>query len=426
MGSDIPVLKTEVPLALPNEPQPSIDQLSTKLYNETHSSVLRITTDRDKPLTGFVAADDAHIVTSARSLLGSTEQFAQGPDGKRYKLELEKMDDIKDLAVLRIEKGSISGAKPLPLGDLESLNPDDRVWAMGFPEAVVSNEPYMSPGYVRGMSAPIILLRSTSPQIMERLQDKLTGLTGAEKDDATNYLSSMAVESKTHVEIGVGGGPMIQSDGKVIGVTRMTNGADIRSGQTIAAPVEDVKSLLDGKGNFEFKYHQAAEPWAEKILSTWHNDKASAIADTGIGAALAGSLYMGARAFPLTASTAVGSFGLFKLAGDLNHLTQSTDTIDGIKWGSSTLADISTVGGAALACVPRFRAYGLALAGLGLAGRAAADFIQSHTVLSETKRVDGGDAEKPPFNFDKFLSTLPEKQTKKQADKSADKSAEKQ
>jgi hypothetical protein len=417
MGSDIPVLKTEVPMALPNEPQPGVDQLSTKLYNETHNSVVKITTDKNKPLSGFVAGDDAHIVTSARNLIGTTEQFAQGPDGKRYKLQLEKMDDIKDLAVLRIENGSIPNAKPLALGDLESLNPDDRVWAMGFPEAVVSREPYLSPGYVRGMSAPIVLLRSISPQNMEMLHEKMKDLNDAQKEDATKYLSSMAVESKTHVEVGVGGGPIIQSDGQVIGVTRMTNGADIRSGQTIAAPVEDVKALLEGKGNFEFKYHQSAEPWAEKYLSNWHNDKGAACAETGLGAAIAGGLYMGSKAFPLTASTAVGSYGLFKFAGDLNHLTQSTDTMDGIKWGSSTLADIGTVAGAALAYVPRYRAYGLALAGIGLAGRAAVDFIQNHTVLGETKRLEGGEADKPPFNFDTFLATLPETKAKSAPEK---------
>jgi S1-C subfamily serine protease len=409
MGSElIPVLKPEVPMSLPNEPQPAVDQVSAKLYQDARAGVVRLGIDNTKAASGFLV-DDAHVVTSARNLIGSKEQFAFGPDGKRYKLELEKLDDLQDLALLKVNKGKIAGTHSLPLGDTESLEADDKLWAIGFPKSAGANVPYLAPGYIRGLANPIGLLENVDHKLAGKLREKLNGMDDGAKSEAAQYLEKTAIENKLQVEPGFAGAPMLQKEGKVAAMTTLTSGVDTVKGQTMAAPVEDIKTFLAGNGRFTFSYKNVAADWAEQYKSDWQNDKLKAVVDTALTGAMVGAAakygYLAAERFPLVGSigaAGISTFGLVRLSGDLNHLLQSTDRTDSWKYGLASLSDLGTAGGAAMALVPKLRGYGLAIAGIGLAGRAATDFITNHHVLAQERRIEG-DPVRPPFNLDTLL-----------------------
>ena len=101
MGTEIqniPALKPGLDIALPGDPQPLVDETARKLYDEASSAVLKVVTDKARTGSGFLVEDGTKLITTARNLIGTKEQFVVGPDGKRYKAEIETMDDINDLA----------------------------------------------------------------------------------------------------------------------------------------------------------------------------------------------------------------------------------------------------------------------------------------------------------------------------------------
>ena len=399
---DIPVLKTEVLAALPNEPQPRIDEASAKLYEEANKSIVKIGYSNGRGSTGFVVGDGSHVLTTATNIGESKEQTAIGPDGKRYKLELEKMDDLTNLALMKIKKGEIPGTKPLEFGDTQKLNSDDRVWALSFPRAIDSSKPYLSPGYVRGVDLPINLLSSMNPELPVLLQQKLHGMDLEKGGEAGAYLMQPLLDTRLHVEIGSGGAPVLDDKGKVIGIVSMTNGMQAQTGDTLSTPVEYAQGLMDGKGKFEFKYKASGADWAETHRSNWENDKTQAILETTAGGFMAGITAVGASRFPVIGAIAAGGYGLVNLTSDTNRFLTSTESADSWKYGLSAVSDLGTISGAAMMLTQNLRGYGLALASVGLAGRLATDFIRNRWVLDDRSRLEG-DPKRPPFNLDDFL-----------------------
>ncbi|MBX9687466.1 MAG: serine protease [Candidatus Obscuribacterales bacterium] len=402
MGSELPVLKLELPMALPNEAQPAADAAARKLYEASSSSVLQITTDKARTGTAFVIEDGSKIVTTARNVLGSTEQFASGPDGKRYKLEIEKLDDLSDLAVLKIKNGQIPGTKALSFGDTRSLSEDDKVFGLSVPKDSNASIPYISPGYLRGVSTPAELLLSVDKKQLSNMAKRLM-LSGKEEQiDAQLYMSQPAMESRMHMQAGSSGAPVLNEKGQVIGISMLSNAREPELGQTLVQPAESAANLAAGKGAFEFSYRYKSADWTEEFASNLHNDKLKAAVDTGL-IGFAGYLgYRGASRYPMLASCGIAAYGLSSLSTDAGRFLHSTESRDTWKYGLATLADAGTVGGAVLTLAPKLRGYGLALAGVGIAGRAATDFIANRWALDGTRRLVG-DPNRAPFSLDKLM-----------------------
>lgn len=402
LEQNIPVLKPGLDIVRPNEPQPQVDELAQKLYMDARPGVVKIVTDKEKTNTGFIVqdGDSNKVVTTARAALNAQEHFALGVDGKRYKLEIESLDDLNDLAVMKISKGQIPGSKPLELGSAKDITEDMHLYGLGVPQKY--NEPYLSPGYVRELSSPIKMLAGMNPEVIMQMRMKGMMLDPISQMESRAVLGRPLIESKTHMQRGGGGGPVLDETGKVVGVLQLSNGAAPLVGQTLIGPADAVTNLLANKGRFDVTYKKTGEPWTEEFRAKYEESKLASLGSLMVAGGIGYAGYLGANRYPLVAGGALAAYGLKSFAEDGSKFLSSSDSTDSLKYGLATVADVGTAAGAVMSFIPRARAYGFALAGLGVAGRAATDFIQNHLVVDKISRKNAEDT-RPPLTLDTFI-----------------------
>lgn len=401
MGSErenIPVLKPGLEMIPSIEPQPGLDETGRKLFNDTHNAILKVVSDKEKTATGFLIEDGTRFITTARAVLDTKEQFAIGPDGKRHKAEIQSLDDINDIAVLRLKGGQIPGTKTVELGSSADLEEDQKVYTMSIPGK--ASEPYMAPGYARGLMSPIQLLASMSPAVVGAIQMKSRELDFPSKMEARMLLGRPLYETKTHIERGSGGGPMFDESGKVIAMTQLSNGTNPSLGRTLSSPAEAADALLKSGGKFDVSYKASGEAWAEQFREKLSENKLEAAGSALVVGGLGYAGYLSAQRFPLMGG-GVAAYGLYKFSSDAEQLLSSSDSTDKLKYGLATVSDLGTAAGGVMTFAPKLRGYGLALAAVGIVGRAGSDFIRNHWQVDEFKRKDGSN--RPPASFDKLL-----------------------
>lgn len=400
-NQNIPVLKPGLDIARSNEPQPELDETGRKLYEEASKAVVKVVSDKEKTGTGFIVGDGTKFITTARAVLDSKEQFAVGPDGKRYKAEIELMDDLNDLAVLRLTKGAIAGTKALELGSSKDLEEDQKLYTFTIPTK--ADEVYVSPGYGRGVMTPIQLLAGMDPNIGRKLQMKAFGMDMVQQMEARAMLGRPLFETKTHIQRGGGGGPMLDESGKVVGITQLSNGVDSTLGKTLSSPVEAAQFLLQKGGRYDVTYKQSAEPWAEEFKKSMDESKLVAAGSVMVAGGLGYAGYLGLNRFPVVGGGALAGYGLMKFTNDASNFLSSSDSKDSLKYGLASASDLSTFAGGAMTFIPKVRGIGMILAAAGIVGRAGSDFIPNHLVVDELKRKDG--STRPPASFDKLIGS---------------------
>ena len=199
------------------------DLLLSEIYNKTQRSVVSITTKINPMLieqtnitsgntsgmvssfdpaidipfaegSGFVYDEDGHIVTNYHVLKGGTSVDVRFLDGNSYSANLVGKDPYSDLAVLQVDPSALfmENLVPLPLASSSSLKVGQHVVAIGNPL-----------GYSGTMTEGII------SQLNIILSDK----------DAGVFLPQI-IQVDVPITHGSSGGPLLNLDGQVIGVTK--------------------------------------------------------------------------------------------------------------------------------------------------------------------------------------------------------------
>lgn len=377
----IPVLKIEQELKLLPELYPDADETTRRLYAEVQPSIVQVRTDKGAGSGFFVDGEgrvvtDAHVVQDASEIIGITRE------GKRYKASLEKLDDINDLAVLKLENLPASQSKPLALGRSDTLAADARVWALGHPQGV--RPVYISPGYFRLGMTPLEFKLMEGPEAQLPLVKEMMRMSPKELADVEAYLARSVLHTKVHIEPGNSGGPLVDDKGQVVGVADWVEGNHSNSYFT---PAEKVKELVQDKNHkFEFTHAFAGADWANTYKWQWKNMTPVAITETGLAGL---SAYGLSRWLPRATAVGVGIIGINKLGDDASSYFNSTDSRDSLKYGVASGSDIVMTAGAVARFIPATRAYSLALMGAGVIGRLSADFIPNRLIVTDIKRKDG-------------------------------------
>lgn len=165
--------------------------------------------------TGFVVSDDGFIVTNAHVVLGARRATVTFGEDRDIDAEIKGVDLNTDLAVLKVDPKDHS-LQPLALGTAKRLRVGDPVVAIG---------------------NPFGLDRTLTTGVVSALARKIQGLNG--------FTISNVVQTDAAINKGNSGGPLLDSQGRVIGVNsqiQTESGGNVGIG--FAVPVDKLKEVL--------------------------------------------------------------------------------------------------------------------------------------------------------------------------------------
>jgi len=230
-GTSTTTVRTGSPIAASNTGTGATD--AAAVYERAAPGVVEITADGSSrgPFggssgstgTGFVVDADGLIVTNEHVVDGAQKLTVRLKDGTRLDARLVREDPSSDLALLKVDPGS-RDLRVLPLGDDDSLQVGDAVFAIGNPLGLDGT---LTTGVVSALDRSI-----TSPN---------------------GFTLAGAIQTDAALNPGNSGGPLLDASGRVVGVNaQVYGGGESASGQQtggtglgFAIPASAVKRFLD-------------------------------------------------------------------------------------------------------------------------------------------------------------------------------------
>ena len=213
-----PARTTTTPRATPAAPGAALDV--AQLYESVSAGVVFVQAGAGQGQasgSGFVIDDEGRIITNQHVVDGSNEfRVRFGEAGEPVEAELLGDDPAVDLALLKVDPGDAE-LEPLELGASENLRPGDPAIAIGSPFGL---EGTVTAGIVSALGRTI---------------------------QAPNGFSiSGAIQTDAAINPGNSGGPLLDEQGRVIGVNSQirTGGGNANTGVGFAVPVDEIKRSL--------------------------------------------------------------------------------------------------------------------------------------------------------------------------------------
>jgi putative serine protease PepD len=199
--------------------------------------------------SGVVISGKGEILTNNHVVSGATAIEVTFSDGDTARAEIVGTEPDLDMALIRVEDAD--GLTPAPLGDSDAVRIGDRVVAFGSPEGLSGT---VTSGIVSAKDREVTVEkegensrpRSDGAWPFEFGGGRYNGEVGPE---TTTY---EAIQTDASLNPGNSGGPLVDMDGRVIGInSAIYNNASAAGGEAgsvglgFAVPVNDVKEILD-------------------------------------------------------------------------------------------------------------------------------------------------------------------------------------
>lgn len=198
--------------------------------------------------TGFIVHEDGYIVTNSHVVDdGSAKTITvQLTDGRELKGTVLWSDATLDLAMVKIDA---KGLQAVELGDSDGVNIGAYAVAIGNPLGLIFDRS-VTQGVISGLNRTITVGNSTKSVTMEGL-----------------------IQTDASINSGNSGGPLLNSEGKVIGI----NSAKAASGEGLgfAIPINTVKPIIEEimrTGTFKKAYIGVSVEDVELYLQYYPND----------------------------------------------------------------------------------------------------------------------------------------------------------
>ena len=183
------------------------------IYRLAGKGVVEITAGQGQG-SGFVYDSNGHVVTNAHVVEGSNSVSIKFWNGKTYPARVVGTDASTDLAILKVD-APVSQLFPLTLGDSSSLVVGDQVVAIGSPFGL---EGTVTSGIVSALHREM-----TSPN---------------------NFAIDNSIQTDAAINHGNSGGPLLNAEGKVVGVTaQIESNSGGNEGVGFAVPSNTVRSI---------------------------------------------------------------------------------------------------------------------------------------------------------------------------------------
>jgi putative serine protease PepD len=196
------------------QPASSSGNLSVQsIYQLANKGVVEIAAGQGQG-SGFVYDGDGHIVTNQHVVEGATSVSVKFWSGKTYDAQVVGTDASTDLAVLKVNAPA-SELFPLSLGDSSKLAVGDAVVAIGSPFGL---EGTVTSGIVSALHREM-----TSPN---------------------HFAIDNSIQTDAAINHGNSGGPLLNAQGKVVGVTsQIESNSGGNEGVGFAIPSNTVSSI---------------------------------------------------------------------------------------------------------------------------------------------------------------------------------------
>ena len=190
----------------------------SQLYKRVAAGVVFVQAGQTGSGSGFIYDDEGHIVTNDHVVENASSFLVRiGVDTKPIPARLMGKDPSSDLAVLKVDPGAVKGGlKPLELGDSNALEPGDQAIAIGSPFGL---EGSVTTGIVSSLGRTI--------------------------EAPNGFPIANAVQTDAAINPGNSGGPLLDGNGRVIGVnSQIKTGSGANAGVGFAVPVSTVKFVV--------------------------------------------------------------------------------------------------------------------------------------------------------------------------------------
>ncbi|MBP5269590.1 MAG: trypsin-like peptidase domain-containing protein [Clostridia bacterium] len=169
--------------------------------------------------TGIIYSKDGYIVTNCHVVNGSTEITVYMSDGRTFDAELVGLDDVSDIAVVKIQP--VDDIVPAEFGNSDDLIAGDNVVAVGNP-AGLEFSGTLTAGIVSSISREISIYSSNG-----LLEKKMT-----------------LIQNSAAIYPGNSGGPLIDVYGKVVGINTMRFSNEDYAGIGFAIPINGAVPVI--------------------------------------------------------------------------------------------------------------------------------------------------------------------------------------
>jgi putative serine protease PepD len=187
------------------------------IYDSTNRSVVEIstsTTGGRAQGSGFVYDAEGHVVTNQHVVAGGTEVNVRFSNGSSYPATVIGTDGSTDLAILDVDAPA-ELLKPLQLGDSSGLREGDPVVALG---------------------SPFGLEGTITSGIVSALHRQMTA--------PNDFTITDSIQTDAAINHGNSGGPLLDANGRVIGVNaQIESNSGGSDGVGFAIPSNTVRSI---------------------------------------------------------------------------------------------------------------------------------------------------------------------------------------
>lgn len=325
--------------------------------------------------SGFFAGKDGDLViTNSHVVADGKQTTVVTITGESFRAKIVDIDDLNDLAVLKIEGIKKDPKRSLELADDNKLKSGDPLVAIGHPAR--SEEIVVSEGLFIEKAPQVMLLQ---PHVVKNMLKATTAFQVKEPSfakDVEKYLFAPVIGMDTPLWHGNSGGPVVNEHNRLVGVATAIDPSNPY--MTMAQPSSNVKELLgriSDKKDQKFVFTYSDQSPYDRDRQTVLGTSAVEIVGAGLLRRIVAPIWGVHSALELNETLRVAAKPN-SLASSGQYLAAAGEQLLGVVGGALSLA-------------PRTRAIGYGLAGASLMLEISHQFRTDTAVLTDVSRTSG-------------------------------------